>query len=178
MLGDRIRQIRQQQGTSLVQLSRKVGLTPSLISQVERDLVSPSINSLRKIARALDVPITAFFEEDGPQGTVVRAASRKKLLLPDSLVEYELLSPDQNRRVELLLTRLGVGGQTSEDAFGHDGEETVLVLGGQVKFYLGTEVHILNDGDSVWFEASVPHKMVNTGQTKVTLISAISPPSF
>ena len=95
--GNRIRARRQELGLSLRELAEQVGLTASFLSQIERDLTSPSIESLRKISDALEVPIFHFLLEVDKKSPVVRRGERLTLTLPNSDLSYKLLTPDLSR---------------------------------------------------------------------------------
>lgn len=178
-LGDIIRKTRENADKTIKQLADETGLTSSHLSQIERNLASPSVSALRKIANALGVNISDFFvQDDSDTGVVVHRSKRKKLSLPHSDIDYELLSPDFTSNVQLLLTRIEVGAQSSEEPMGHGGDECAVVFGGRVKFLVGGDEYILEDGDSIYYNARVPHKLTNIGDTEVTIISAISPPGF
>jgi len=178
-LGESIRQIREQSNMSITQLSRISGITSSHISQIERDLTSPSVSVLRKISAALGVPVSVFFtNEEQERGEVVRHNKRKRLQLPDSHIVYEVLSPASSKNLQLLMTTLEAGVSSSEAPMSHGGEECALVTGGTVEFTIGDETYVLEDGDSISYEGSIPHKIRNIGETEVIIISAISPPGF
>ena len=110
-LGHRIRARRQELGLSLRELAGRVGLTASFLSQIDRDLASPSIESLRKISDALEVPIFHFLIEPDGKSPVVRYNKRLQLKLPDSNLTYELLTPDLNRQMEAFLTEREPGDE-------------------------------------------------------------------
>ncbi|HKZ69924.1 MAG TPA: helix-turn-helix domain-containing protein, partial [Anaerolineales bacterium] len=94
MIGKRICSRRKEAGLSLRELGRRTGLTAGFISQVENDRVSPSLNSLQRIATALEVPMFHFLNESTPSDMVVRAGQRRRLYFKDSHMGYDLLSPD------------------------------------------------------------------------------------
>jgi len=171
--------VRKAQRMNLTNLAEKTGLSLSFISQVERGLTNPSINSLRKIALALGIPLSSFFEEglsmDGP---VTRKNQRRILINTDSRLTYQLLSSNADRRIELLLTKLEVGASSSEAPMGHKGDEAALVLQGACKIDLGNETYELSEGDSIYITESAPHRITNISNVPLSIISAISPPGF
>jgi transcriptional regulator with XRE-family HTH domain len=177
-IGQRIRTIRTLRCLSSSELARVAGVSRGLISQIELDRVNPSIDSLRRIASALDSPIAAFFDEKPQSGVVVRAEERKTLHVPRSGLTYELLTPDLNRQIEFILIELEPGQGGSRNQFGHPGEEAALILEGQVHVWLGEEEHVLETGDSISFNSGVPHRVANLAKKKAVLVSAITPPSF
>ena len=174
-----IKKIRKSKGMTLEVLSKKTGLSLSFISQVERGVTNPSINSLRKIAVALEVPLTTFFEESHPvAGPVVRKHERKVLENTDSHLTYQLLSLGPSRRLDFLLTRLEVGATSAEAPMAHKGDEAALVLQGKCRIELGYETYELEEGDSLYIKENTPHKFTNIGNVPLIIISAIAPPGF
>lgn len=179
-IGKRIAYYRRQKALSIKELAEKTGLTSSMISQIERNVANPSLNSLRAIAQALDIHMTAFFQ--GPineADLVVRKNMRRKLILPDSDgVGYELLSSALNMQIEFAISKMKPGSKSVNTPMAHTGEEAALVLGGSLKLIINGEEIILEDGDSVCIPPNTPHLFHNDGDSEVTLIFAISPPSF
>lgn len=179
MLGERIRYYRTLKGQTGKELARKVGVSQSLISQIEQNTANPSIDTLRKITNALEIPIVLLFEEpDTVNGFVVTKNKRKKLKVPESNLTYELLTPDLNRKIEFLWIEIAPGEQVEPVAFAHEGEECAVILEGQLCLYINNTEFLLNEGDSVSFDSSQPHSIANIGNQKVVLVTAITPPSF
>ncbi|SDL22498.1 helix-turn-helix domain-containing protein [Halarsenatibacter silvermanii] len=177
-LGARIREMRQSQDMSLSELADEIGKTSSYLSQVERGLAEPSITALREIAKALGVPIFYFLVDDRDKNAVIRKDERKKISYPSSDSQVELISPDLNRQMELVEIRLQPGEATVENPLPHRGEECTLVMEGRMYIEIGEKDFELEPGDSIYYVASVPHKIVNVGEEELVLISAITPPNF
>ena len=163
---------------SLRSLAGMVSLTPSFLSQVERGLAEPSITSLRKVAEALDVPIFYFLLDTQEFSPVVRRGDRRVLNFPQSHLTYELLSPDLNRNLEVFMARLEPGATTCEEPLSHRGEECTVVLEGEMEIRVGTEVYRLNEGDSIYYFGTIPHKITSVGEKDLVFVSAITPPAF
>lgn len=178
MLGQKIRDKRMELGLSIKDLSTSTGLTSGFISQVERDQTEPSITSLRKIAKALDVAVFYFFLEEENNTMIVRKEKRQKIRFPDSKLSYELLTPDLNRRMEMFYATLKPGAETCEEPLSHPGEEVILVLQGEMLIQIDEESYELSEGDSIYYFASEPHRIVNTGTKKLEFVSTITPPRF
>lgn len=153
-------------------------MSRGLISQLELDRANPSIDTLRKIAAALDSPIASFFDESPTNGIVVRKNERKTLNVPRSGLTYQLLTPDLNRQIEFIMIELEPSQQGSRLPFGHPGEEAALVIEGQLHLWIGDEEHVLDAGDSISFNCGVPHRIANLTKKRVVLVSAITPPHF
>lgn len=178
-LGKRIQTVREERKMTRADLARAVGMSRSLISQIERDTANPSVESLRRIAGALNVPIALLFEERSlTQNMVVRRDERKILRVPRSKLAYELLTPDLNRRIEFLWIELEPGERGPTTPFAHEGEECVLCLKGEVHIWINDQEYTLSEGDSMAYDSGLPHALANLGMEKVVLISAITPPNF
>lgn len=178
-IGDSIRKLRLQKDLTIQQLSELTGLSQSLISQVERDLVSPSVVSLWKIAQALGVPAGYFFEASSTGNMVVRKNQRKKLLLPSFNAAYELLSPDTSRNMEFLMITLDPGEtNTTDGLLTHKGEECGVVISGTMQVQLGDETYVLEEGDSIYFKSTIPHRFKNVGDKPVMAVWVDFPPMF
>lgn len=177
--GSMIRRIRKSQNMILADLAQKTGLSLSFLSQVERGIINPSINSLRRIAFALETPVSRFFDESGStNGPVVRKNERRVLVNKDSRLIYQLLSSDHNHRIEFLLSRLEVGATSAESPMAHKGDEAGLVLQGECRIELGEDKYDLKEGDSIYITENTPHRFTNTGGVPLVIVSAISPPGF
>ncbi len=177
-LGARIRNMRQSQDMSLSELAQEIGKTSSYLSQVERGLAEPSITALREISKSLNVPMFYFLADEEEQNAVVRKSERKKLSYPESDSKVELISPDLNRQMEVIEARLEPGESTVESPLPHNGEECTLVLEGKMYIEIGKQEFELEPGDSVYYIASIPHKIVSVGEEELVFVSAITPPNF
>lgn len=177
-LGQRIRKKRQARGMSLSEVATEIDKTSSYLSQVERGLAEPSITALREIARALDVPIFYFLINEENNNAVVRKNERRMLNFKGSHLTFELLSPDLKRDMEVIEATLEPGAETSDEPLNHLGEECTIVLRGKMHIIIGEEEYELGPGDSIYYKASLPHKIISTGQEDLHFISAITPPNF
>ncbi len=190
-LEEKIRGLRGEKRMSLSELSKKSGVSKSLLSHIERGMSVPTVTTLQKIARALDTSISNLFSEtEGARGSpssetktmasnrvfVVRRDYRKKLITPWG-VSQEMLCPDLRHKIELIYLRYPVGGGM-EELYSHEGEECGVVVEGKLKGIIGDEVVLLEVGDSIYFDSSIPHCMENNGDTEAAAIWAITPPSF
>jgi len=178
LIGEKIRRKRNELGMSMKMLAEKTGLTSGFISQVERELAEPSITSLRKIAEALDVAVFYFFTEEKNAGIVVRKDNRQSRNFPESHLTYELLSPDLNRQMEMFMATLEPGAETCETPLTHTGEEVTHVLEGSMWISIGNDEYTLEEGDTIYYFSSIPHRIVNKGDSMLRFISTITPPVF
>lgn len=178
ILGKKIRETRVSEGMNLSQLAEKISKTSSYLSQIERGLAEPSITSLREISRALNVPMFYFLNDSKEHCQVVRRDDRRTLTLPHSHISYELISPDLNRQMEIVYFKMEPGASTCESPLPHDGEECSLVLEGKMEIQIGDEFFTLGKEDSIYYKASIPHKITSIGEQDLVFVSSITPPRF
>jgi len=179
-LGQRVKERRLELGLSLRELAERTDLTASFLSQVERELASPSIESLRRISRALDVPMFRFLVEHDAKSPVVRHNKRMLLSLSGDGVDYQLLTPDlnRNRHMEVFLEEWEPGRERTTMPLRQYTEEFIYVLQGQLEIHLGDEIHQLDAGDSVYFEGPLLHRLAAKGEETLRILSVITPPIF
>jgi len=185
-IGVLIREKRQSNSMTLTDLAKKTGLSISFLSQVETGATNPSVISLRKISIALGTPLSSFFEEAAPKfeeittsfDPVVRKNQRKVLRANDSLLTYQLLLSDPGLPMEFMITRLEVGGVSAESPMTHKGDEGALILQGEGRFELDSQVYDLKEGDFIYIRENQPHRFSNMGNIPLIIVGAISPPGF
>lgn len=177
-LGNRIREMRLNKKKTIKEVAQETGVTSSFISQIERDKAIPSLRSLLKIAKPLHIPVMLFFLPTDTNSTITHKEQRKKIRLPHSETVYEVLSP-LTTKVEFLLAEIDPGKLGDLEMVPHQGEEHVYVLRGKVEITIGDQVYCLKEGDSIYFQSMIPHKIgKNLGNEEVVLVIAQSPPSF
>src|SRR4051812_47070897 len=171
-LGQKIRAVRTDVGLTLDAVAKRVGVSRSLLSQVERGLVQPSLSTLRAIAAALEIQLASLFL-DGPGHPstatdearfVVRADARKRLPRDTGDVQYELLTPDNDRQTQFMRAVYAPGGSSPPEEgryVAHEGEESCSLVAGELTFLLGVSEHPIVAGDSISFDANTPHRVVN-----------------
>ena len=187
-MGERLRSARQARGLTLRELAKRLGVSPSMISQIETDRASPSVSTLYSIANELDVSLDELLFNDrratsaetadkpvaaGGAGSPVRQAhdDRKRIRLASGVI-WERLTPMSEPDTEFLYVTYEVGGASSPaDAFQrHSGHEWGFVLEGTLDIRIGFEEHVLGPGDSISFDSSIPHRLANIGDTAVHAI--------
>jgi len=180
-LGNAIRTHRKRKNMTLLDLAKRAKFSISYLSQIERDLLTPSIDTLRGLAEALGVPAGQLMLKDARQANspvaVVRKSERKQLAFPGSNIHYELLTPDMRRRASLLWVEAPPGSE-SGPLFSHEGEDGVVVLKGAIEVEVGSVWHTLEAGDSIYFNAKIPHRWRNNAATSAHAVWLSTPPSF
>ena len=173
-----MRRLRLGRGKTVRGLAAEIGVSAALLSQVERGITDPSLDTLRKLSRALDVPLFSLLDEsDGGTATVVRSHARMRVRAPGGEVEYSRLSAG-NSRIELLEGRLEPGAASSAEPWFHPSEEVVVVVEGVLDVEVADERHRLGLGDSCSFDSRQPHRYVNPGPGQARYLVAITPPSY
>lgn len=181
-VGRQVRDLRQARDVTLAQLSKKTQLSVGYLSQVERNISTPSITALYDISRALGVTISWFFPDANPappeeREYIVRAIRRRRIDFATGITDY-LLSPNLNRQLELLCSRFEPGASSGDEPYTHKGEEAGVVLNGKIDLWLGDRHFLLEEGDSFAFPSTTPHRYRNAGETEAVVIWAITPPSY
>jgi transcriptional regulator with XRE-family HTH domain len=181
-VGDLVRRKRRALDLTLVEMAGKTGFSASYLSQVERNRVAPSVAALLRITSALGVSVGEILAQQTParpDRKLVRAHERKALSYPGSDIRYELLTPDvANRAMEILMFRAPAGTNSGPEAFSHAGEECFVLIKGTLRLWVGEEAFVLREGDSLYFDGSLPHRWVNDGRREAWAIWVNTPPSF
>jgi len=186
-LGTRLREARVAKGLSARELARRICVSGSLISQIERDLAMPSVGTLFAIANELGLVLDDLFKDgeaierasvaparETLPGPVQRHEDRAVIQL-NTGVRWERLTPASDEDVEFLYVVYEVGGATAENGllFRHRGKEYGFVISGRLGIQIGFEQYELAPGDSVSFDASTPHRLWTIGDEPVTAIFTV-----
>ncbi len=177
-LGRKIRDLRLRRGMTVQQLADASGLSKGFISQVENDRTSPSLATLRDLARALDISVAYLVVEEEQVPFVVRASERHRIPVGGNTSSVEVLSAQPKRNLELLLAELPPGISAGDKRHYHHGEECVVCLEGTVHLICGSTTVVLEPGDSCHYDGRLPHAVENCGTTPAKLLIAMTPASF
>jgi transcriptional regulator with XRE-family HTH domain len=176
-IGKKVEKYRKTKNLSIRELAKLAEITPSMLSQIERGLANPSIQTLKILAKTLDVPTFSFFiEEKNTADLVVRKDQRKKMVIEN--LSYELLSPDFTGNLVSAIMTVLPNTSSSEKLLEHKGEEVAFVLEGKIKIYLNEEKYILEAGDSVKIPAYMKHKWENDFNQNAIVLFSVTPPAF
>ena len=176
-IGEQLRARRHELGWSLRDLADRLGVSPSLISQIERGRAKPSVSTLYSIVQALDVSLDELlFSERRPAeppigGPIQRANERHRIRLASGVL-WDRLTTVSEPGVEFLHVTYEVGGASSpEDAFQrHAGHEWGYVLSGTLEVTIGFRTYTLEPGDAVSLDSTTPHRLANAGDVPVHAI--------
>ena len=199
-LGMRLRAHREQASTSIRELARRTGVSPSLISQIEHGRVTPSVDTLYRISNELGISVDRFFNDSEPAGeqppahaivagqdadrgsnspptsghVVQPARNRRKIQLSGG-VTWERLTPSPDDQVEFLLVTYQPGSEScrKNSLLRHGGKEYATVLSGRFGVTIGFEDYEVGPGDSIAFDAFHPHRIYAIGNEPATAIWVI-----
>jgi transcriptional regulator with XRE-family HTH domain len=164
-IGRKIRDLRKKAGFVLQDLSDQTGLSKPLLSQIEREVVSPPIATLLKISKALNVNLSFFFQDSDPEEKVVLVRRDESKVIDsryfgrdESGYYYEALAYKKSKKyMEPFLVEFKRKRADKLSYFSHEGEEFIYLLEGKLEFRTENEQYVLNPGDSLYFESSIPH---------------------
>lgn len=160
-LGKVIRDARRRKHLSLEALAVQAEVSSGLLSQIERGLGNPSFVTLTKIATALDVPMTAFYQGPPAEGRMlVTKSQRQRLALPHGIA-YELLSPDFDGPFALMTGSIEPKFSSEGNPVRHEGTETTHILSGRLEMNIAGITYVLAEGDSLTFDSDQIHWMRN-----------------
>jgi transcriptional regulator with XRE-family HTH domain len=181
-LGQKIKNLRQKKGLTIQQVAEKASLSEPVLVQIEGEVVAPPVATLLKIARAMNVNIGYFFQDQDAEkrAVVVPKSDRKRVFRrihedPSKVGYYyeSLAYPKADKHMEPFHVTFEVKNKEDLIFFNHKGEEFIYVLEGQLEFNYENETYALGAGDSLYFDASVPHAFRAVGKKAATAIDVI-----
>lgn len=180
--GDKLRLVRERKGKTLKDVALQIGTSESLISQIERNKVSPSIDTLVAIAEVLEVDMEYLFHDfkRTKQVSIVRNEEGGNSLTLGNVI-YKQLSQGFDPAeipIEVLLLTIREGGEKGDTEFGHPGREFGYLISGKGELVYGTETYVLCPGDSISFPSDIPHILRNQGTEDLKAVWIISPPKI
>jgi transcriptional regulator with XRE-family HTH domain len=162
-------------------VAEAAGVSESLVSQIERNRVSPAIDTLLSLADALDLDLEYLFSDFKKERSVkvVRKDARSTSSRPGVLYErLAQIGGEGTGRfgIDAFLITLDAGAKTGHGEYGHPGFELGFVAQGTAELDVGTKTHRLDSGDSASFQADVPHVVRNAGEGQLKMLWVVTPP--
>jgi transcriptional regulator with XRE-family HTH domain len=179
-VGERVKRAREKRGLSLLDISRRTGIDVSLLSEIEEGQSAPPLGTVIKLAKALEMKMGYFISGDELRSfTIVHRGDRKVVSRYDSKRDkhygygYESLAPyKKDRHMEPFLVTLQPA-TTEEERSAHDGQEFIFVLTGSMEVRLGEEIHVLEPGDAIYYDSTVPHLVKCHGQETTRILAVL-----
>jgi transcriptional regulator with XRE-family HTH domain len=181
-IGVKIKKLRLAKKLTLQAVAKETGFSPALISQIENNNVSPPIATLSRIAKFFDVKVGMFFteEEEECRYEVVRKGERKAIPRVISRsgtsqgYSYESLSfRKQNKKMEPFLLTV-TEKAAEENTYSHDGEEFLFIMKGVAELLLEDERITLDEGDCIYFDSSLKHRLLSRDGTEVQVLAVVT----
>ena len=174
-VGQRLRELREQRNVSMRSLAKMSGLSANGLSMIERNLTSPSVSTLTKLAKALEVPVAAFFREQNDKRKVVFCKKDDRNEIHFLHGKWEGLGGDQfEGQLEVYILHVEPGGSHGNHDLIHSGNEFVFCLEGQLEYEIETQHYSLEPGDSLFFLSRMQHRWQNPGKNMAKAIIVIS----
>ena len=178
-IGQKLKHLRIKQGLTQEELADRAELSKGFISQLERDITSPSIASLEDILQCLGTSISEFFQEEKEEEQIV--FSEEDYFVKEDLQDRNqirwIIPNAQKNEMEPILVTIEPGGSTYPDN-PHEGEEFGYVIEGTVTIVIDNEKHQAKKGESFYVACDKPHYLENTTNRQAKAIWISSPPSF
>jgi len=176
-IGVKIKQLRLQRGLTQEELAARTELTKGFISQLERDLTSPSIATLMDILEALGTNVASFFREAAEEPVSYSVDDMFVKQETDGYTIQWLVTNAQKNALEPILVTIpaGISGAPDDP---HEGEEFGYVLSGSITLVLGDKKYRVKKGGSFYFRPTRIHYLSNTGKAEARVLWVSTPPSF
>ena len=177
--GEKLRQVREHKGYTLKVVAQKAGVSESLVSQIERNHVSPAIDTLLALADVLDINLEFLFDEYRKKRPVqVIRANERPSINEDDITYEQLAKPsgsDTENSIESYVLHIPAGSHTHRGSYGHIGREFGIITKGKARLTYENTEYILEEGDSVSFSAGVRHVLENVGDCDLEAIWFVTP---
>ncbi|MCY6379376.1 helix-turn-helix domain-containing protein [Hoeflea prorocentri] len=179
IIGERLRALRNEQNLTINELASKAKVSAGIVSQIERGGSNPSVKTLQRLRAALGVNLWEFLQPP-PDTTatpelnfVRRAAERPRILVGETRLVKELLSPRPDENLRFMFVTLPPGG-VSEDVLVGTGQKGGYVISGEVSLKVGSQTALLGEGDSFQFPSDIPHEIVNRSDSEAKVLWIMS----
>lgn len=181
-LGPQIRQLRRQKKVTLIELSKATGIAQATLSRMETGLMVGTVRSHQKIAETLGISLSRLYDQlDTRRGQIryLTASDSKKVTAKTEQMKCELLTQEiSKKKITPLLITLNQRGKTPREELERGVEKFVLPLEGAVVVQLEEKEYPLNPFETLYFDASLPHVIRNTGTKQAKIFCAVSPPKI
>ena len=168
-LGLHVRELRQGKRLTLAQLAASAGISTSALSQIERGVIEPSLGTLWQLNDVLGSSLFDFFNRPHQERVQLCRSDERSLVQLDGY-SYQTLVQASRRRLDLFILTLEPGDEPVRPPLAHYGEECGVVTAGRMEVHVGAELHVLEEGDSIWFDSTLPHTFRAAGGTPCTSI--------
>ncbi|MDM9624037.1 XRE family transcriptional regulator [Rhizobium sp. AC44/96] len=179
-IGAKLRELRRRRDLGVRELAARSGISHSTISLIERDRMSPSVDTLSAVLEALGTTLPGFFSDlqsSLPYTPFYTSQDLVEIGKVDT-ISYRVIGLDHPNRQLLMLHETYAVGADSGEAFAHAAQEAGMVLSGAVEVTVGGQQKVLRPGDGYYFDSRLPHRFRNVHDGKSEILSAITPPTY
>lgn len=173
-VGKRIKSVRKRKGLTLQDLSEKSGMSATAISAIERNVSSPTVNTLASIGKALGESLSSLLGEAEIEYVTTRAADRKPLAVDIRNADFRsLASGVPGQRFQPILGILQPGCSSGDDFVNHQGDDFFFVMKGVLEVDVNGNVVVLQEGDSLYCRGTTPYRWRNAadGETELLIVT-------
>ncbi|RDJ04291.1 cupin domain-containing protein [Rhizobium grahamii] len=178
-IGAKLRELRRRRDLSVRELAIRSGISHSTISLIERDKMSPSVDTLGAVLDALGTTLTGFFSDlqsSLPYSPFYASTDLVEIGNQDT-ISYRVIGLDHpNRQMLMLHERYAPSGDSGE--LTHSAQEAGMVISGAVEVAVGNQKRVLRPGDGYYFDSRLPHRFRNVHNSHSEILSAITPPTY
>ncbi len=178
--GEKLRLVRERKKLTMREVAERAGVSESMVSQIERNKVSPALDTLLSLVDVLEIDIEYLFADYKRERSVnlVRRADRERVVTKSTV--YEKLShigeADEPHGIEAYILEIPPGGERGSSEYGHPGKELGVIIQGEAEFSIGSKSYALSEGDSISFRSDSPHLIKNSGKGPLKAFWIITPP--
>lgn len=166
VIGENLRRVRKELAMSLDDMARVTGVSKSMLGQIEREEVNPTVSTVWKISNALRIPLSSILEEPREEVRMVRLSETKAIEgLSSDFSLFTIFPFDEQKRFEIFRKEMNPGARA--DSKGHRAAEYIFVICGQLEVTVDGSVYLLKKMDSLKFNAERPHSYRNSGKEKM-----------
>lgn len=181
-VGTRLKAVRTMHNYSQRELAKRAGVTNSTISMIEKNSVSPSVSSLKKVLSGIPMSLVTFFsmemDEHGYEPVVYRSEELSPMVM-DKIQIKVIGQHKANRGMSFMDELYPPGSDTGDEMLCHEGEEAGIIIEGQLELTVGNDIYLLTPGDSYYFDSNRPHRFRNPSNDEdCRLISCTTPSNF
>lgn len=179
-VGAKLRELRRRRCVGLRDLALRSGVSHSSISLIERDMMSPSIDTLGAILDALGATLSSFFadlQSAAPASPFYRAEDLVEIGRKDA-ISYKMVGINHHDRNMMMFHETYAVGADSGDAFSHLAQEAGIVTRGAIELTVGGASRLLKPGDGYYFDSRELHRFRNAADEQSEIISAVTPPTY
>lgn len=177
-LGERIRQLRKEKKITLIEVSKKTGIAQATLSRIETGTMRGTVESHEKIADVLGISLAELYAgiDKRYDKTTLTKPDERKVTYHSKNVQIEVLTQEiTKKKISPLLITLQPQSETQKEQTERGVEKFLFLLEGEVRVRLEKEEFMLKPGESLYFEASLPHQILNEKPKTARLLVAVSP---